>query len=370
MIYIHVPFCRRFCTYCDFYSEIAPKECGGILGSWQDSMLKEIESMKDEISAPAEVKTLYIGGGTPSVLPLSVLGSIVSAIKALCPDGFMEFTVEVNPDDVTPSYASGLRDLGVDRVSMGVQSFDDGILRWMNRRHDSAGAVKAFHTLREAGFGNISIDLIFGLPQLSDMLWADTVSKALALAPEHVSAYQLSVEGGSALSEMLEKGEWEEAPEDLCRRQYGFLCAELAKKGYRHYEISNFALPGREAIHNSAYWRRVPYVGLGPGAHSLIRSAGEERRVWNTETLSGWTREGEVLTPEDIRAERIMLGLRTSDGMEISELESLAGKDAVLALKREGALVEFGNDGESVPGRIRIPEDRFFVSDEIIRELI
>ena len=169
-------------------------------------MLKEIESRKDEISAPAEVKTLYIGGGTPSVLPLSVLGSIVSAIKALCPDGFMEFTVEVNPDDVTPSYASGLRDLGVDRVSMGVQSFDDGILRWMNRRHDSTGAVKAFHTLREAGFRNISIDLIFGLPQLSDVLWADTVSKALALAPEHVSAYQLSVEGGSALSEMLEKG--------------------------------------------------------------------------------------------------------------------------------------------------------------------
>ena len=171
------------------------------------------------------------------------------------------------------------------------------------------------------------------------------------------------------MSEVSRK-EWEEAPEDLCRRQYGFLCAELAKNGYRHYEISNFALPGREAIHNSAYWRRVPYVGLGPGAHSLIRSAGEERRVWNTETLSGWTREGEILTPEDIRAERIMLGLRTSDGMEISELESLAGKDAVLALEREGALVEFGNDGESVPGMIRIPEDRFFVSDEIIRELI
>ena len=209
-------------------------------------MLKEIESRKDEISAPAEVKTLYIGGGTPSVLPLSVLGSIVSAIKALCPDGFMEFTVEVNPDDVTPSYASGLRELGVDRVSMGVQSFDDGILRWMNRRHDSTGAVKAFHTLREAGFRNISIDLIFGLPQLSDVLWADTVSKALALAPEHVSAYQLSVEGGSALSEMLEKGEWEEAPEDLCRRQYGFLCAELAKK-----VVSFFSLLSVFLIHFS-----------------------------------------------------------------------------------------------------------------------
>ena len=333
-------------------------------------MLKEIESRKDEISAPTEVDTLYIGGGTPSVLPLSVPGRIVSAIKELRPKGFSEFTVEVNPDDISPSYASGLRELGVDRVSMGVQSFDDGILRWMNRRHDSAGAVKAFRTLREAGFGNISIDLIFGLPQLTDGIWSDTVSKALALGPEHVSAYQLSVEGGSALAEMLGRGEWEEAPEDICRRQYDYLCRKLSDAGYRHYEISNFALPGREAVHNSAYWRRVPYVGLGPGAHSMIRSAGEERRVWNTETLSGWIQEGEVLSPEDIRTERIMLGLRTAEGMEVSELESLAGKETVLQLERDGALVKDFGGGDPADGRIRIPEDRFFVSDEIIRELL
>ncbi len=370
MIYVHVPFCRSFCTYCDFYSEIASGECDRALLSWQASMLKEISSRSEEIASPTEVETLYIGGGTPSALPPTVLGAVVSAIRKLRPGGFREFTVEVNPDDITPSYASALRSLGVSRVSMGVQSFDDGILRWMNRRHDAGGAIRAFRTLREAGFGDISVDLIFGLPQLSDALWKATLEKALQLRPEHISAYQLSVEEGSALAGMAEKGLWKEASEELCRGQYDTLCRMLSEAGYHHYEISNFALPGFEAVHNSAYWRRVPYVGLGPGAHSFRRSGGKEIRSWNSETLSGWTSQEEILTPEDIRTERIMLGLRTAEGMEASELESLAGKETILALKGEGALEEAGPSGESGQGRLRIPEERFFVCDEIIRELV
>ncbi len=367
MIYVHVPFCRSFCTYCAFYSEIAGRDCGKAYDGYLDSLLGEIGSRKEEISSPTEVDTLYIGGGTPSVLPLSVLGRIIGALKDIRPQGFSEFTVEVNPDDVTPSFASGLRDLGVNRVSVGIQSFDDGILRWMNRRHDSAGAAEAFRNLRDAGFGNISIDLIFGIPQLTETVWTETVRKALELRPEHISAYQLGVDEGSALADLAAEGKWKDAPEENCHAQYDILCRELSLAGYRHYEISNFALPGFEAVHNGAYWGRIPYVGLGPGAHSFRRVDGTETRLWNSEELKDWKQEGEILSPEDIRTERIMLGLRTDRGMEAAELESLAGKEAVDALKEEGALTDIP---DSSSARIRIPEDRFFVSDEIIRELI
>ena len=278
-----------------------------------------------------------------------------------------EFTVEVNPEDIVrkgEEYVKGLLDLGVNRISMGVQSFDDGILRWMNRRHDSAAAHEAFRILRRCGVGNISIDLIFGLPQLSKTLWAETIDKALALGPEHISAYQLSIEEGSALEKLIAKGSFTEATEDQCREQYDLLCARLGEAGYHHYEVSNFSLPGYEAVHNSAYWRRVPYVGLGPGAHSL--SAGSVRS-WNSKDIHAYSREEEILSPEDIRVERIMLPLRTDAGLPESELRSLAGDAPVDRLLSEGALEIFYP--ERSEGSVRIPEDHFFVSDDIIRDL-
>ena len=381
----------------------------------------EIEARHDEIAAAAAVNTLYIGGGTPSVLPLDVLSRIVhslnasregvvppnpprSALRPVSPAAshpFMwprvatglagtplhadtlwdEFTVEVNPEDIVTKgeeYALGLMELGGNRISMGIQSFDDGILRWMNRRHDVAAAEEAFSILRRAGFDNISVDLIFGLSQLDEKTWNDTIDKTLAFGPEHISAYQLSVEEGSALEKMTAKGKYSEAPEELCRRQYDILCARLGAVGYRHYEISNFALPGREAIHNSAYWRRVPYVGLGPGAHSLST---DSVRSWNSQEiprrmrdgrLATYSREEEVLTPEDIRIERIMLPLRTDLGMPEEELRSLAGDETVEHLLSEGALIHChpACHPERSEGSLRIPEDHFFTSDEIIRELI
>lgn len=286
-------------------------------------------------------------------------------------DSFQEFTVEVNPEDITEKgneYVCGLISLGVNRISMGVQSFDDGILRWMNRRHDAVGAEKAFRILRGCGVRNISIDLIFGLSQLTDELWEDTIRKAIGLSPEHISAYQLSIEEGSALARMAADGRYTEASDEQCRRQYDILCRILGEAGYRHYEISNFARPGFEAVHNSAYWRRVPYIGLGPGAHSL----GCNVRSWNTQTLPHrnpdgtlltYTRESETLSEEDIRIERIMLPLRTDAGLEAEALYSLTDRHVVDALLNERALVR-------VDDRIRIPEDHFFTSDEIIRELI
>ena len=357
MIYIHVPFCKSFCTYCDFYSETVCAGKGGrVMERWAEELISEIESRRGETDATLALNTLYIGGGTPSVLPPVLLRRIVDAL----PGGpYEEFTVEVNPEDIAekgPEYVKTLRSLGVDRISMGVQSLDDGILRWMNRRHDSARAREAFRLLRTGGFDNISVDLIFGFPMLTGDILARTLEEIISWHPEHISAYQLSVEEGSALARMASDGRFSEAPESLCAEQYAAICEALAAAGYRHYEISNWALPSREARHNSAYWTRRPYVGFGPGAHSFD---GARRRA-NSQSLSGWTASFEALTPQEEREEQIMLGLRTADGIP----EPLCDADTVARLITEGALVRTGS------ANIRIPEERFFVSDGIIEELI
>ena len=388
MIYIHVPFCRSFCTYCDFYSEIACKgRDEAAIDAWADGVCAEIEARCGEIVQTLDLNTLYIGGGTPSVLPLSVLQRILSTLAAVSfaplpprtsplkklprttqPDQpthsttpchselsegiqrYSEFTIEVNPEDIVErgeEYVRGLLDLGVTRISMGVQSLDDGILRWMNRRHSADGARTAIRIIRGQAHGEISsqdlrhprlrggtvspanggakrseavseeilpcaisIDLITGVPGMTMEILERTVEEVVGWRPEHISAYQLSIEEGSALARMIEKGEVKELEEEQCRAQYDYLCRRLAEAGYHHYEISNWALPGHEAVHNSAYWTRHPYVGLGPGAHSLIGN----RRSWNSQKLCGWTSEGEDLTPEQIHTEEVMLLARTDCG--------------------------------------------------------
>ena len=385
MVYLHVPFCRSFCTYCGFYSETCSKSRQSeLFNEYADAVLTEAEERKEEIRSNP-LRTLYIGGGTPSVLPLHVLSRVVQRIRRVQGDTpLREFTIEVNPEDIVEKgdeYLAGLLDLGVTRISMGIQSFDDGILRWMNRRHDSARARKAYSMIRRAAGHagrdiDVSIDLIFGVPGLDLQTWERTVSAALSLgkdegfkAPDHISAYQLSIEEGSALEEKIARGECTEASDEDCYRQYRTLCWKLRQEGYNHYEISNFAIPGKEAVHNSAYWNRTPYVGLGPGAHSLtIRDDGQQVRSWNTQVLPArgktYSREMEVLSDEDIRVERIMLGLRTSAGITADELSLLAGKDALEKQTAAGCLA-IGPDGMA-----RIPEERFFVSDEIIGSLV
>ena len=385
MVYLHVPFCRSFCTYCGFYSETCSKSRQSeLFNEYADAVLTEAEERKEEIRSNP-LRTLYIGGGTPSVLPPDVLRRVVQGIRRVQGDTpLREFTIEVNPEDIVEKgdeYLAGLLDLGVTRISMGIQSFDDGILRWMNRRHDSARARKAYSMIRRAAERagkeiEVSIDLIFGVPGLDLQTWERTVSAALSLgkdegfkAPDHISAYQLSIEEGSALEEKIARGECTEASDEDCYRQYRTLCWKLRQEGYNHYEISNFAIPGKEAVHNSAYWNRTPYVGLGPGAHSLtIRDDGQQVRSWNTQVLPArgktYSREMEVLSDEDIRVERIMLGLRTSAGLPADELSLLAGKAALEKQTAAGCLA-IGPDG-----RARIPEERFFVSDEIIGSLV
>ena len=399
MIYIHIPFCRSFCTYCDFYSEVAGR-CFNA-ERFAEALSEEIRSRAGEITD--EVNTLYIGGGTPSVLPLCVFEHILDTLKEAGHGGpYDEFTVEVNPEDIVGNgeeYVRGLLSLGVNRISMGVQSFDDGILKFMNRRHDAETARKAYAILEEAGVENISIDLIFGLPQLSDAQWQDTLDKALSISgagrlPKHISSYQLSVEPGSMLAKLVEKGRFEEASEVLCERQYSMLCAALRDAGYRHYEISNFALPGYEARHNSAYWKHVPYVGFGPGAHSLVfpqsvsptapegayglRSVESHySRTWNEADLNRYledpmgVKDGEELTGGQVVMERIMLALRTSEGIPEEFLRMHCAPHELEHALACGNLVRIPDchGAADAPCRLRIPEERFFVSDSIISDL-
>ena len=349
-----------------------------MFGEFAEAMASEIRLRADEISD--ETNTLYIGGGTPSVLPLHVLERILKSLDDAGHGGpYEEFTVEVNPEDIVEkgeSYVRGLLELGVNRISMGVQSFDDGILKFMNRRHDAETARKAYAILEAAGVENISIDLIFGLPQLSDSQWQDTLDKALAISPsgrlpQHISSYQLSVEPGSMLAKLVERGKWEEASEELCERQYRMLCQALHKADYRHYEISNFARPGFEARHNSAYWRHIPYVGFGPGAHSYARSS----RKWNEPDLKRYLedptgcQDGEELTDEQLVLERIMLALRTADGIPEDYLREHCDSQELSRALASGNLVRICDAPASGTPYLRIPEDRFFVSDMIVSDL-
>jgi len=359
MIYLHIPFCRSFCSYCGFYSEaLCRRDEEEVFEHYSYLLRKEVEERKEEISKTIKVNTLYIGGGTPSVLSLAVLEGMVTTLKDFGP--YKEFTMEVNPEDIVEkgdTYLKGLLGLGINRISMGVQSLDESILRWMNRRHSAEGARKAFSLLRKAGFGNISVDVIFGIAGLSSDTLKSTVSEICRWEPEHISAYQLSLDPGSALSEKAAKGCYTELSEETCAEQYSLICSALHAAGYEHYEISNWARPGFRAVHNSAYWQRLPYAGLGAGAHSFD---GANVRSWNSPDYRSWTRESETLGPEEIREERIMLGMRTSDGiptnlLKNSDLQRLISENSLIPTKEDG--------------KVRIPEEKFFVSDEIIREL-
>ena len=368
MVYLHVPFCRSFCTYCDFYSEIACRDRDAqLFESFTDAVCEEISRRREEIEATRDLDTLYIGGGTPSVLPPICLRQILASLMTggVSPSPFTEFTIEVNPEDSVEKgsgYVRELLDLGVNRISMGVQSLDDGILRWMNRRHDAARARQAVRILRGAGVSNLSLDLIFGLSQLTEATLDATLDGILDMRPEHISAYQLSIEEGSTLGAWVRAGRYAEAPQEQCAAQYARICRRLREAGYVHYEISNWALPGHEAVHNSAYWTRSPYVGLGPGAHSFDGTT----RSWNPSDLQAWLQQeipashSETLSEAEAREERIFLGLRTAQGIA----EGLVAPAQAAPLLADGRLVRTGS------GRLRIPEDHWFVSDDIIADLI
>lgn len=325
-LYIHIPYCKSKCIYCDFYSTPQVKT----MEQYVQSLLCEAKLRQEEISNQF-VSTLYLGGGTPSVMPLELTSKLINGLKSTFDlSNVEEFTIEVNPDDVTCDYIEKLRQLGVNRVSMGVQSFNDDELQAINRRHTAQQAIDAVHAIKKAGISNVSIDLIYGLPGQTLDTWQNNVQQAIALDVQHISAYNLSYEPGTRLWVMRERGKVQEASDDDCISMHDMLVERLKEADFEHYEISNFARPGYRSRHNSSYWNFTPYLGLGAAAHSFD---GTTRR-YNPSNIKEYINKLSNGTPTFIEEhldwwerydEEVMVRLRTSDGLDTSLIAKLYG---------------------------------------------
>lgn len=372
-VYVHIPFCASRCSYCDFFSTLRLDEVGH---DYVEALIAEARLRKAELNGEP-VKTLYMGGGTPSQLPLPLLARLIDGLKAtLDLNAVQEFTLEANPDDVTPEWCAAVRALGVNRVSMGVQSFQDAVLRLVGRRHTARQAIDAVASLRHAGIDNISIDLIYGLPGQTLETWAESVRQAVDLRPQHISAYGLTYEPGTRLWQERECGEVVEASEDQYLDMYRILVGLLQTAGYEHYEISNFALPGYRSRHNSSYWNETPYLGLGAAAHSYD---GTMRRS-NPADLCGYIRRITSGQPacqvEDLAwweryDERVMLGLRTADGVDAHRLRSDFGDKAWAHFVSEARRhIDAGNMICTDDGRYILTSEGIVLSDSVMRDLM
>jgi len=331
-LYVHVPFCARRCSYCDFAIAVrrtvpSQKFVDAVLAEW-----RLWQSHPAWIGSPS-LSTIYLGGGTPSHLDARELHRLLEALRSDRPvDGDAEITLEANPEDVTPENAGSWIAAGVNRVSLGVQSFDDGVLKWMHRVHDATAVALAMSVLRAAGFRNISVDLIFALPEALQRDWLRDLDLALALEPEHLSLYGLTIEDGTPLGRWTARGESMPSPDERYASEYLAAHRALTMAGFDHYEVSNAGRAGHRARHNSAYWRRAPFIGLGPSAHSGFGG----RRSWNVREWAGYERlmgagksvlaDEEQLDPGQLRLEELYLGLRTSDGVASDLLPVTAGE--------------------------------------------
>lgn len=358
-IYVHIPFCKTRCIYCGFYSTTHNE----MQEKYVDNVINEYLQRRDFLTEPVE--TIYIGGGTPSQLSPENLQKLIRGIwPKNCSStpyyNIKELTVECNPDDVTPELASTLVELGVNRVSMGVQSFSDTRLRFIRRRHSASQARNAVNILRNAGIQNISIDLMFGFPDETINDWDYDISEAIRLGVEHISAYSLMYEEGTPLYAMLERGEISEIDEELSRRMYYHLIDRLEKAGYEHYEISNFARPGFRSLHNSSYWHDIPYLGLGAGAHSYNRFT----RSYNTNELSGWHQEVEELDEATKYNDLITTALRTKEGIEIK-----SGFYYDYMIKNSTPLINKGLLAIA-NNHLHLTREGLYVSDDVMSELV
>lgn len=361
-IYVHIPFCQSRCIYCGFYSTTHME----LRQRYVDALCREYHLGRDYIDLPPT--TIYIGGGTPSVLTERQLEQLFETLG-----GAEEVTLECNPDDVTEEFALLLRRLPVNRVSMGAQTFNDERLRFLHRRHTSEQVALAVERLRRAGIDNISIDLIYGFPGQTLAEWEDDVDKALVLHVEHLSAYALSFEEGTPLHRLMEQGIVKPVDDELSRAMYYSLLDLTAAAGFEHYEISNFALPGRRSRHNSGYWNQTPYLGLGAAAHSYD---GQSRR-WNVADVVKYIEgvesgqlnyEGETLDADTRYNELVMTALRTIDGLTLSLLSPTERSYCLSMAARyiDGGLLV--HDKEK--GRLRLTRDGLFVSDMVIADLM
>ena len=333
-IYVHIPFCKSRCVYCDFFSTTRV----GMVDTYLDALSLESSLRRDtfhDISLPP-YDTLYIGGGTPSVLSLNQVERLMSFLRRdyiLKEDA--EVTMECNPEDVSMEYLLGLKSLGINRLSYGVQTFDEQRLQFLCRRHDSKKAIDAVEKSRSVGFENISIDLMFGFPGETLELWENDIDRAISLGVPHISAYSLMLEPGTRLTKMVHDGFLEPLGEESYLLMYELLVEMLTSSGYEHYEISNFSKPGFSSRHNESYWHGVPYLGLGAGAHSYD---GAKVRRWNLSDLDEYIKgledsiayyDDELLSDRDLYNEYVMTRLRTSDGISLKEMKEKFPKDYI-----------------------------------------
>lgn len=328
-LYLHVPFCVRRCSYCDFAVTVAREAPSA---AWLDAIGAELRLAveRERLILPFRLRTLYVGGGTPSSLGAGTMAALRGLLDAFaCWDDDLEWTAEANPESFTRAVAEDWRAAGVNRVSLGAQAFHASSLRWMGRQHGVDGPARAFATAREAGFDNINVDLIFGLPRrLGRDLDAD-VARVIDLAPEHVSLYGLTAEPATPLGRWVADGRERLADDVAYEAEFLTAAAALAAAGFEHYEVSNFARGGRESRHNRAYWEGAAYLGLGPGAHSFL----PPRRLWNTRDWAEYARlvgagesarVGEENVDADAAAlERVWLGLRTTLGIGVASPEQI-----------------------------------------------
>ncbi len=364
-LYIHIPFCKSRCIYCGFYSTT--------LADWQDryvgALIGELQLRANYLGGEP-ISTVYLGGGTPSQLSADNLIRLFRNLPIAETDNCREITVECNPDDVDDRLAETLRSVGVNRVSMGAQTFSDDRLRFLHRRHRAAQVHTATDILRRNGISNISIDLMFGFPDETLEEWTADIDKAVELDVEHISAYGLMYEEGTPLYRMLENGMVKDIDEELSRRMYYTLVDKLEAAGYRHYEISNFSRPGYASLHNGNYWNGTPYMGIGAGAHSYDRQS----RQWNVADLSQYINNvesgivpftREVLDEPTRYNDMVTTALRTRKGLALD----LCGDYREYLLKNAHNAMENGLLTVE-DGFVRLTRSGLYVSDDVMSDLI
>lgn len=370
-IYIHVPFCKSRCIYCDFYSTTQ----ADMKRLYVQALCSELRMRHDYLKGEP-IETVYLGGGTPSQLDKTALKQIFDTLQEVYGlEHVREVTLEANPDDLTEEYITMLCTLPINRISMGVQTFNDDLLRLLKRRHTAQQVHDAVKSCKQAGLSNISLDLIYGLPGQTEEMWANDIRTAIALHPKHLSAYMLTYEEGTPLWQMRTAGKVKEADEELCSRMYMMLTQAMREAGFIHYEISNFCRGPWMSRHNMSYWTGVPYLGCGPGAHSYDG----ESREWNLSSLEQYVEgmkkgerpyERETLTLDMRYNEYVMTRMRTRQGLSTRVVKMQFGyhrlryllKAAAIHLKR-GTLIQHNSN-------IRLTEEAYFVSDGIISDLM
>ena len=369
-LYIHIPFCSSRCVYCGFYSTTGLE----LRERYVDAVCKEIKMRGERVrkGEGEKVSTIYLGGGTPSQLSIQQLERILTTIYIYNKvEGTAEVTIEMNPDDVNLEFAKALFAMGINRVSMGVQTFNDERLRFLHRRHNASQVPQAVDTLFKAGFRNISIDLMYGFPNQTLEEWEADIDKALELDVEHISTYCLMYEEGTALYKLLEQGKVSEIDEELERKMYYTLINRLESAGYDHYEISNFARPGYRSRHNSSYWRGIPYIGIGAAAHSFdIRT-----RSWNVADIHQYMEamergerpfEEEVIDIDTRYNDAITVALRTKEGLDLTTLPDDQRQYCIANAKRhiDAQLLKLADN------HLALTKEGLFVSDMVMSDLM